>query len=346
MKRISLVLISIVLVLGFFICGPVGSVSAQDKVIELKFNDWGPPGIGIGKLHQQAAKMIEERTNGKVKVNCFFSQSLLKYPETFRGVSSDITDISLYVELGAINDVTRILGMRFTDLPGMIKSSKIFEEMIQKYPEFNQEFEKNGVKWIAIRSMPMTQLHLVKKQVKLPEDLKGMRIIGEPYMADVFKKVGAAVLQLGPPDWYSSLERGVAQAMMTHYAASYEFKIQELFKYHTHFGEGAAGTTPIGFIVNVKKWNTLSPDIQKVITDAYDWVNEESLKWDVGIVQEAIEAAKKDGHIITELTPEEVQVWLDWAKPANDKLLEEIESKGWPAKRIYDGMEQLIQKYK
>jgi TRAP-type C4-dicarboxylate transport system substrate-binding protein len=334
-----------VLVSGFFFYGQVASVLAEDKVIELKFNDWGPPGIGIGKLHQQAAKMIEERTNGKVKVNCYFSQSLLKYPETFRGVSSDITDISLYVAM-PIHEVNRILGMNFTGLPGMLKSSKIFEEMIKDYPEFNQEFEKSGVRWIAIRSMPPTQLHLVKTPVKLPEDMKGMRVIGDPYLADAYKKVGAAVIQLGPPDWYSSLERGVAQAMLTHYAASYEFKIQELFKYHTHFGEGAGGAIPIGFVVNVKKWNTLSPDIQKVIIDVYDWVNQESLKWDVNLVAEAIESARKDGHIITELTPDDVQVWLDWAKPSNDKLLDEITSKGWPARKIYDGMQQLIQKYK
>jgi TRAP-type C4-dicarboxylate transport system substrate-binding protein len=344
MKKTGFVFIVMILVLGFFFYVHVGSSSAEDKVIELKFNDWGPPGIGIGKLHQQAAKMIEERTNGKVKVNCYFSQSLLKYMETFRGVSSDITDISLYVAM-PIHEVNRILGMAFTGLPGMLKSSKIFEEMLQKYPEFNQEFEKNGVKWIAIRSMPPTQLHLVKEPATLPQDLKGMRVIGDPYMADAYKKVGAAVVQLGPPDWYSSLERGVAQAQMVHYAASYEFKIQELFKYHTHFGEGAGGATPIGFVVNLKKWNTLSPDIQKVITDTYDWVNEESLKWDVGIVNEAVESAKKDGHIITELNPSEVQAWLDWAKPSNDKLLDQIESKGWPARRLYDGMQQLIQKY-
>jgi TRAP-type C4-dicarboxylate transport system substrate-binding protein len=345
MKRISFVFILMILVLGFFFYCQVESASAKDKVIELKFNDWGPPGIGIGKLHQQAAKMIEDRTNGKVKVNCFFSQSLLKYMETFRGVSSNITDISLYVAM-PFHEVNRIIGMTFTGLPGMIKSSKIFEEMIKNYPEFNQEFEKNGVRWIAIRSMPPTQLHLVKKPVKLPQDLKGMRVIGDPYMADAYKKVGAAVLQLGPPDWYSSLERGVAEAHMVHYAASYEFKIQELFKYHTHFGEGAGGATPIGFVVNVNKWNSLSPDIQEVIMDVYNWVNEESLKWDVGIVNEAIESAKKDGHIITELSPSEVQTWLDWAKPSNDKLLEQIASKGWQARRIYDGMQQLIQKYK
>jgi TRAP-type C4-dicarboxylate transport system substrate-binding protein len=341
MKRIILVLISVILVAGFLICGHIETVSAQDKVIELKFNDWGPPGIGIGKLHQQAAKMIEERSNGKVKIHCFFSQSLLKYQETFRGVSSDITDISLYSPM-PIHEVNRILGMSFTGLPGMFKSTKIFQKMLKKYPEFNQEFEKSGVRWISIRSMPPTQLHLVKKPVKTPKDLKGMRIIGDPYLADSFKKVGAAVLQLGPPDWYSSLERRLAQGQMVHYAGSYEFKIQELFKYHTHFGEGSGGATPIGFIVNVKKWESLSPDIRKIIKDVYDWVNEESLKHDVNVINEAIEIAKKEGHVITELNPSEVQAWLDWAKPSNDKLLEQIESKGWPAREIYNGLQQMI----
>lgn len=341
MKRIILVSISVILVVGFLICGHIEAVSAQDKVIELKFNDWGPPGIGIGKLHQQAAKMIEERTNGKVKIYCFFSQSLLKYQETFRGVSSGITDISLYSPM-PIHEVNRILGMSFTGLPGMFKSTKIFQKMLKKYPEFNQEFEKSGVRWISIRSMPPTQLHLVKKPVKTPKDLKGMRIIGDPYLADSFKKVGAAVLQLGPPDWYSSLERRLAQGQMVHYAGAYEFKIQELFKYHTHFGDGSGGASPIGFIVNVKKWESLSSNIRKIIKDVYDWVNEESLKHDVGVINEAIEIAKKEGHEITELNPSEIQAWLDWAKPSNDKLLEQIESKGWPAIKIYNGLQQMI----
>lgn len=345
MKRTGFVFMIVMLVVGFSLFSYGGSALAKDDVIKLKYNDWGPPGIGIGKLHQQAAKMIEERTNGRVKINNYFSESLLKYMETFRGVSSNITDISLYVAM-PIHEVNRILGMAFTGLPGMLKSAKIFQEMIDKYPEFNEEFERSGVKWIAIRSMPPTQLHLVKDPVKFPKDMKGMRVIGSPYMADVYKEVGASVLQLGPPDWYSSLERGVAQAHMVHWAAAYDFKIQELFKYHTQFGEGAGGATPIGFVVNEKKWNSLPADVRKVITEVYEWVNEESLKYDVDLITKAKKEAEADGHVITWLTPDEVQVWLDWAKPSNEKLLEDIESKGWPAHKIYNGMQELIQKYK
>jgi TRAP-type C4-dicarboxylate transport system substrate-binding protein len=264
----------------------------------------------------------------------------LKYPETFRGVSSGITDISLYVS-SPIHEVNRILGMPFTGLPNMVKTSKIFREMLKQFPEFNQEFEKSGVKWISIRSMPANHLHLVKKPVKIPQDMKGMRIIGDPILADQFKQVNAAVLQLGPPDWYSSLERGVAEGHLLHIAAAYEFKLMELFKHHTLFGDGAGGAAPIGFVVNMKMWNGLPPDIQKTIIDVYDWANEESLKWDVDLVARAIEEIKKDKHNIVALNPSEIQAWMDWAKPANDKLLAELESKGWPAKKIFGGFQKV-----
>jgi TRAP-type C4-dicarboxylate transport system substrate-binding protein len=343
MRKVGLISISLMLVMGLFTHGHVESVLAQEKgkVIELKFNDWGPPGIGIGKIHQQAAKMIEERTKGRVKVNCFFSQSLLKYPETFRGISSGITDISLYVSQ-PIHDVNRILGMPFTGLPNMLKTAKIFREMLKQYPEFNKEFEKSGVKWINIRAMPATHLHLVRRPVKTPQDMNGMRIIGDPILADQFRQVNAAVIQLGSSDWYSSLERGVAEGHMVNIAAAHEFKLMELFKHHTLYGDGAGGTSPIGFAVNVKMWNSLPPDIQKTIIDVYNWANKESLKYDVGLVETAIAQVKKAGHTITILNPSEIQTWLNWAKPANDKLLAEIESKGWPAKKIFDGFQRVI----
>jgi TRAP-type C4-dicarboxylate transport system substrate-binding protein len=342
MGKVGLISISLMLVMGLFTYGHVGSVLAQEKakVIELKFNDWGPPDIGIGKIHQQAAKMIEERTNGRVKVNCYFSQSLLKYPETFGGLSSGIADISLYVPQ-PIHDVNRILGMPFTGLPNILKTAKIFREMLALYPAFNQEFEKSGVKWISIRAMSANHLHLVKKPVKTPQDMNGMRIIADPILADQFKQVNAAVMQLGPQDWYSSLERGVAEGQMVNIAVAYEFNLMKLFKHHTLFG-GAGGTSPIGFAVNVKMWNSLPPDIQKIIISVYDWANEESLKYDVNLVETALAEVKKAGHTVTILNPSEIQTWLNWAKPANDKLLAKIESKGWRAKKIFEGFQRRI----
>jgi len=342
MRKIGLISISLMLMMGLFTYGHVESVFSQEKgkVIELKFNDWGPPETGIGKIHQQAAKLIEERTNGRVKVNCYFSQSLLKYSETFKGVSSGITDISLYVTQ-PIHDVNRILAMPFTGLPNISKTTQVFKQMVALYPAFNQEFEKSGVKWISVRAMPATHLHLVRRPVKTPQDMNGMRIIADPLLADQFRQVTAAVILSGPADWHSSLERGVAEGQMVDIATAHEFKLMELFKHHTLFG-GAAGASPIGFIVNIKMWNSLPPDIQKTIIAVYDGANNESLKYDSDLVEKAVAQAKQAGHTITILNPSEIQIWINWAKPAIDKVLAEIELKGQPARKIYEGFQRRI----
>jgi len=343
MKKMSMVLF---VYLFFALTVSFGAKAEQmEAVTVLKFNDWGPPGIGIGKIHQKAAEIIKEKTGGRVRVDCYFSQSLLKYPDTFRGVSTGVADISLYVPQ-PIHEVTRILSMSFTGLPDMLKTAQIYRAMLERHKEFQEEFLRSGVKWIGIRAMPPNEFHFVKKvAIKAPAEMKGMRIIGNPDMDKEFGQVGATVIQLGPPDWYSSLERGLAHGMSTHYCAVYEFKLLELLKSHTHFA-GAAGAAPIGFIVNVKKWDTLPPDVQKIIVDTFHWANEESLKWDVNLVNTAIAEAKKANHVIKELKPAEIQQWLDWAKPYTERILANIESKGWPAKRIYEDFQAVIKKYK
>ena len=39
--------------------------------------------------------------------------------------------------------------------------------------------------------------------------------------------------------------------------------------------------------------------------------------------------------LFTELTPEEQEKWFELARPIRDQMLDEIEKKGFPAKRVY-----------
>jgi len=319
---------------------------APEKVFDLKFNDWGPAAIGIGKLHMEAAKMIEERTGGKVKITCYFSQALLKYGDTYRGVSSGITDISLYV-LGAtqgVHDINEVIALPFLGLPDMETGAQIYKELRQKCPELDQENAKTNTMWLDTRMMPPNQLHLVKKTAKVPEDLAGMKVIAGASFSDMLESVGAALIQLGPPDWYMALDRGLAQAHILHWCAAYEFKIQELFKYHTLWGSGGAGMAPIGFLVNLETWNSLPPDYQQIIVDTYTWVNEESMKYDLALIDTAVNAAKEAGHTLTYLTPEEIKPWADLMESYHEKWIKETEAKGWPAQSIYDEAKRLVAK--
>jgi TRAP-type C4-dicarboxylate transport system substrate-binding protein len=346
-KKLLLIALALLLVAGLLAisCGP----PREEEVITLKFNDWGPPGIGIGELHQQAADMIYERTNGKVVVECYFSQSLLSYGDTYTGVSEGIADITLYV-VGAtpgVHQLHQIFGLPFIgDIPDMRAGRAIYTQLLEDFPEFDEENANTNTKWLSIRVMPPSQLHSVNTPVTTPDDVKGMKIItGVGPLADFLDAYGAASMQLGPPDWATSLERGLAEAQITHWAAVHDFQLTELFSYHTHFGGAGAGLIPIGFLVNLDTWNKLSSDEQQVLIDVYDWVNEQSLEYDIDLVETAVQQARDMGHTIIELSPEEIAVWAAAVQPFVEQFLDETEAMGWKAWDAYEGLKKLIEEY-
>jgi len=346
-KKLLLIPLALLLVFGLVAIG-CGAPREED-VITLKFNDWGPPGIGIGELHQQAAEMIEERTDGKVKVECYFSQSLLKYPDTFTGVSEGVADITLYVvgATGGVHQLHQIFGLPFIgDIPGMRAGTAIYQQLLEDFPEFDEENAALNVKWLSIRVMPPSQLHSVDDPVRTLEDIEGMKIItGVGPLADMLDAYGAASMQLGPPDWSTSLERGLAQAQITHWAAVHDFQLTELFSYHTDFGGAGAGLVPIGFLVNLDTWNKLTSDEQQVLIDVYDWVNEESLTYDIALVETAVDLAESMGHTMIELTPQEIAAWAAAVEPFIEDFLDETEAEGWSAWEAYEGLKELIEDY-
>jgi TRAP-type C4-dicarboxylate transport system substrate-binding protein len=103
--------------------------------------------------------------------------------------------------------------------------------------------------------------------------------------------------------------------------------------------------SPIGFLVNLETWNELPPDYQRIIIDTYKWVNEESVKYDLALIDTAMQAARDDKHVIINLTPEEIKTWADLEESYHEKWIKETEAKGWPAKAIYDEAKRLVAEY-
>lgn len=99
---------------------------------------------------------------------------------------------------------------------------------------------------------------------------------------------------------------------------------------------------PIGFLVNLDTWNKLSAHDQQVLVDVYDWVNEESLIYDIELIETAVDIAIDMGHIVTELTPEQIALWAAAAEPYVEEWIVETEAEGWPAREVYETLKQLI----
>lgn len=336
-KKIGL--ICTILVLSFF------SLAAA-KPIELKVSSWSPPQLPIVKITEEWAKKIEEKSGGTVKFVFYWSQTLAAYKDSYRIMQSGVADIGNYViglnpGIQPLNEFTNLPMIGWKDI---FVATKVYHEMRRKFPALDAEFK--GLRNIYTTSMAPNQLHITKNKVHAPDDMRGLRIITSvPSVIAFLSNIKAAGVAMGPPDWYMSLQKGLADGNFLHWAAVDGFKLEELYSSHTEAGEGGFSTSMYGWWINEKSWNKLPTQAQQAFIDLQDWVQQEDLKLNIKLIEQGRAVAKKMGHPVIQLTDEEMQSWRKAAQPIHDKWLSDTESKGLPAKAVYQAVTQMIETY-
>lgn len=336
---VGLFVFALVMVPLFSVCNG----AETSKPVELRFSVHIPPFAPPVKIYQEWADQVAAATDGKVKVTIYAGSSLLQLPDVITGVKSGIADIALVVAEVFANErpLTPILTLPFMGLGDWQDSVKIMQELREEFPALNDEWKDFKILFREIRTG--TGIH-TKTPVHLPEDLKGQKIIATGMMADIVNGAGGSAISLSVPDWYTSLDRGLAQGIFMDLGAVYETKIHTLLPNHTEFPYSMS--LQVGMIVmNLDKWNSLSPDIQKAIDDV-------SVAMETKIAQMTVEVNKqykanmeKDGgHNFIMLTDKEAKKWFDASTPEHEKYLEKAEARGVPAKAVYKKALKLAKK--
>jgi TRAP-type C4-dicarboxylate transport system substrate-binding protein len=91
-------------------------------------------------------------------------------------------------------------------------------------------------------------------------------------------------------------------------------------------------------------WSKLSPADQKIVTDLIPWALERQANSYRGNVEVGIEAGKKAGMELIELSPAERQRWVDAVKPVEMKWVAETDGAGLPGTQVYNDILQLKSK--
>jgi TRAP-type C4-dicarboxylate transport system substrate-binding protein len=226
--------------------------------------------------------------------------------------------------------------------PGQRELAQIYEQLMDKFPEIRNEWK--GVKPYVFGMMPPTHIHNVKKPIRTPADLKGMKFHGAEYaLVQAISEAGATAVQLDIADMFMSLDRGLLDGVINHFPVLFVFGVLEILNHHTMFGDGGINMTPMGIIWNERSWNKLPADIQQKIAGVRSAYTEPFFAGDLGFQKKTMGDAKKFGHDFVYLTPDEIKVWYDLVKgPIHDKWIKEAESKGLPGKVVYDTVLQMI----
>jgi TRAP-type C4-dicarboxylate transport system substrate-binding protein len=320
----------------------IGSNSiAQTKPIELKLTQWDPPQALNAQLTQKMVDRINEKAAGKLKVVPYFGETLIKQQEAFRSTVLGVADMSYFGPTSPGSPVVlgRIQSLPFLGITSHEMGTEVVRRLFKESPELQAEYK--GVKPLGMFGIPMDNFHMVKKAVHVPNDAKGLKIIALGPRVDFMKQIGAVPVTMGLGDWYTSLERGVVEGLYFLFPVLANFKGEDLFKYHTVVNASLGLNM---FIFNEKKWNSLPPDLQKIIEEAADWRAAEIMKSDRAEEERIIADLKKRGQEIYYPTAAEMKLWQAEAKPVHDKWIADNESKG--SKKVYDHFQKIIKEYK
>jgi TRAP-type C4-dicarboxylate transport system substrate-binding protein len=345
MKRMTILLIIFSFCLAMGIGNSVAQ-TAKQQTIELKLTHQDPT---TSFVHREGfvkwAKLISDKTKGRVKVTIFPGESLAKARDAYDVVmEGGVADISW----GAIGlfpgrfPLSEVIALPMLGVESAIVGSKIIQELYNTTPAIQKEYPK--VKHLIAFSTTDFPIGFRSKNVQKIEDMKGLRIRSttKPFMA-YLKALGAEPIVLPPPEMYESLQRGVLDGCSIDWQGFYAYKLPEVVKYIL---DAKICVVPFFIIMNEKTWNSLPPDIQKVFEEVSGMFGAELFGKSFQAAKDpAIELAKKRKVEITKLSKEEQARWLKTAEPVWEEWIKTNEAKGLPAREVFQKTRQLVKKY-
>jgi len=353
MKKVIFPILAVILTstLIFTGCGePEPEAPALDpaKVYNLKYIDWGPEFWDIGVRAKEWIAEVDRLTGGKVKIEAYFAESLVKRMDTYRAIETGVADIALYVLGGnpGVHQLNRVIDLPGTGIPNERAQMEIYNKLRDKYPELEEEY--GNAFPLRMMGLPPEHIHTTDKfkQVITPEDLAGLKTYANQLWEKQIGAYGGAIVNPSPMEWYTSLDTNLMQGMFIHWNAVYDSGLLELFKYHTVVGEGGMGMQTIGWIMSRDSFNQLPAEYRKIILETAEAWQEPSLADSVNTAKEGRAAAIEMGHVVVDLTPAQQQIWLDLAKPIHEQWIAETEAAGFDnARDIYNDMMEMIEDY-
>ena len=287
--------------------------------------------------------MLEQRTGGRIKVEPHWSGELVALPDAYNAVLKGTVDFALFlpqtVQRFKLDSVFHLVPY---DALGW-RPSRTYMELYNKYPAFQAEYSE--VKPLLLYAMFASHIGTTKKPVRTLADNQGLKMItGGPIAAARAQAVGSVPVSSTPPETYSFWEKGVADGGNV-------VTMPEMFT--SHWGDVIKYVTlvpvtrpPLGVVMNLQKWNSLPPDIQKVMNDMIPEITDLADKSQQLTYKDAVNRAPGElGTEIIRLSPYELAKWVATDKAVVDKFVADMAAEGLPGKQVYDDYLALEKKY-
>lgn len=210
---------------------------------------------------------VEKRTNKQIVFERYLSGSLLKASDLFPGLQRGAADLVSGAPTAYNRKQYPLANVTLpfmTDHPDVV--TKAFTELLASNADLRREFESKNAKILFARGYTENTLW-TRVPVATAEDFKGKKIRAVLAIADALEKLGTVTVNMSFPDAVEGVERGIVDGMSsTPFDSAASAGLQEITKFGSDGGRMGVYAANI-FAMNQKRWDSLSKEHQKIISE-------------------------------------------------------------------------------
>ncbi|WP_022728722.1 DctP family TRAP transporter solute-binding subunit [Fodinicurvata sediminis] len=322
---------------GAFAVG-VQSAAAQDYKDEYSISTVLPEPFPWGVAAEEWADLVEERTDGRIKMRVHPGAELVQGNQTREFTALRRGSIDMAVG-STINWSPQIKELNLFSLPFLMPDYEAIDALTQGEvgDEIFTILEDNGVVPLAWAENGFRELTNSQHAVRTPEDLEGLkiRVVGSPLFNDTFTALGANPTQMSWADAQPALTTGAVDGQENPLTIYTTLGMDELGQdYITLWGYMA---DPLIYAVNPDVWESFTEEDQEIVRQAaidsgahgIEVAREGLVPPDTSL----IDSIEEKGVEVTRLTDEERAafveatrgVYEEWAQEIGPDLVEKAE---------------------
>ncbi len=256
--KLSRLILAASLAIGF-----VASAAAQTTMkISISVAQNSHQGVGIDTF----AKEVEKRTNGRYKIQTFYSGSLGGERESIEAVQLGTQELT-FTSTGPVPNF--VPEARILDIPFLFRDKAharavldgaIGQEMLTK-------FEAKGFKALAWGENGVRHMTNSKRAVNAPDDLKGlkMRTMENPVHVTAYKGLGIVTTPMAFPEVFTALQQGTVDGQENPLSVIMAAKFDQVQK---HLSLTGHVYSPAIFLMTKAAYDKLSAADKQAFLDA------------------------------------------------------------------------------
>jgi TRAP-type C4-dicarboxylate transport system substrate-binding protein len=309
-----------------------GSASAQTYTFKWA-GRYSKESVQAKTMEQYFMNRVTELSKGRIKWDYYPHDQLAGMNQMLDAVAGGTADFGMLIPAIYTGKIP-VIGAQ--DLPFLFDADvaghiKLAAAMMAQ-PEYKNSWEKFGVKLIGGDSQGTQAFYLKQPLTKL-EDFKGRKIRSAGRMqSETVKALGGAAQSLASHEVYLALQTGVLDGTMWQPDSAVENRIYEVTKYAIIPAISVSGYTTAR-IANAKVWNSLPADLQKIIMQAEQDTQKNSIKTLPAAEEEAIKTLEAKGMHIYRVPRAENLRWREATRSVWDDWLKRV---GAPGKALVD----------